>query len=189
MSFRPSRRKPAQGGPSPRKVRDGILRRLRRKLFRRGRWLAKLDPVMMHAVHFLAFWGAAFLTLCAALGLLSVFYQLVGSDLELESLGKEALVAAFASLFEGVGLWVALSVLHGGGRILLVPGLIVFIIYRLHHLTDWSGYEPGVILVFQLVIGYCAAMLFAGQFGTALVIALVFVASLGLVASLVKSLF
>jgi len=143
---------------------------------------------MMLAFHFLTFWGLAFLTLCAALASLSVFYQLVDSDLGLESLRKEAIVAAFASLFEGAGLWVVFSILHGGTRVLLFPGLIVFFIYRLHHLTDWSGYEPGVIIIFQLVIGYCGAMLFAGQFGTALVVLVVFIAALGLVASLVRNL-
>jgi hypothetical protein len=144
--------------------------------------------VMTHAVHLLAFWGIAFLTLSAALVALSVFYQLVGSDLELESWGKEAIVAGVASLFEGAGLWVVFSILHGGSRVLLFPGLIVFIIYRLHHLTDWSGYEPGVLIVFQLVIGYCCAMLLAGHFGTALLVSLIFIAALALVAGLVKNL-
>jgi hypothetical protein len=103
-------------------------------------------------------------------------------------LGKEAVVAGFASLFEGAGAWVAVSVLHGGARVLLVPAVIVFIIYRLDHLTDWSGYEPGVILVFQLIIGYCLAMLVAGHIGAALVVAALFVGALGLVAGLVKNL-
>jgi hypothetical protein len=144
---------------------------------------------MMQAVHFLVYWLLAFLTLCAALGLLSVFHQLIGSDLELETLGKEAFVAGFASLFEGGALWLVFSVLQGGGRVLLVPGIIVFIIYKLHHLTDWSGYEPGIILVFQLVIAYCGLMLFTGQLGTALLVAAVFVAALVLVAMLVRNLF
>jgi len=143
----------------------------------------------MQAVHFMVCWALAFLTLCAALGLLSVFYQLIGSDLGLETLGKEALVAGFASLFEGAALWLVFSVLHGGGHVLLVPGIIVFIIYRLHHLTDWSGYEPGIILVFQLIIAYCSIMLFTSHFGTALLVAVVFVAALVLVAMLVRNLF
>ena len=144
---------------------------------------------MAQALHFLAYWLVAFLTLCAALGLLSVFYQVVGSDLGLETLGKEALVAGFASLFEGAALWFVFSILHGGGRVLLVPGIIVFIIYKLHHLTDWSGYEPGILLVFQLAIAYCGIMLFTGQFGTALMVAVVFGIALGLVAMLVRNLF
>jgi hypothetical protein len=117
------------------------------------------------------------------------FYQFIGSELGLETLGKEAFVAGFASLFEGAALWLVLWGLHGGGRMLLVPGIIVFIIYRLHHLTDWSGYEPGIILVFQLVIAYCGVMLFTGQLGTALLVAVVFVAALVLVAMLVRNLF
>lgn len=143
---------------------------------------------MMHAVSLLVFWALAFVTLFGAVLALSVFYQLVGSDLDLESWGKEAVVAALASLFEGAGLWIVFSVLHGGGRVLLFPGVIVFVIYRLHHLTDWRGYEPGVILLFQLVIGYCGAMLFAGHFGAALLVTVVFVGALALVASLVRSL-
>ena len=142
----------------------------------------------MQAAHFLAFWGAAFLTLCAALFILGIFYDWVGSDLGLESLGKEALVAAFASFFEGLALWVVFSVLHGAGRLLVIPGIIVFIVYRLHHLTDWSGYEPGVILLFQIVLGYAAAMLLAGHFASALIVGVCFCAGLALVASLVKSL-
>jgi hypothetical protein len=68
---------------------------------------------MAQAIHFLVHWFMAFLTLCAALGVLNLFYRVIGSDLGLATLGKEALVAGFASLWEGAALWLAFSVLHG----------------------------------------------------------------------------
>jgi hypothetical protein len=141
-----------------------------------------------HTLHILGFWGLSFVTLAAALVAVSIFYQVVGSDLSLDSLRKEAAVAGFASLFEGLGLWVVISLLQGGARVLLFPGVVVFFIYRLTHLTDWSGYEPGVIILFQLVIAYCGVMLFSGHFAAALWAVVIFAAGLALVASLVRSL-
>jgi hypothetical protein len=43
--------------------------------------------------------------------------------------------------------------------------------------------------VFQLAIAYCGIMLFTGDFGTALLVAVVLGVALGLVAMLVRNLF
>ena len=48
----------------------------------------------MHAAMQLSvFWALAFVSLCTALVLLNLFYNLIGDGLELLSLGKEAMIA------------------------------------------------------------------------------------------------
>jgi len=64
---------------------------------------------MLPALHILALWALAFVTLCIALLLLAIFFALIENDIELHSLGKEAAIAAFAALIEGVSVWVVVT--------------------------------------------------------------------------------
>jgi len=140
------------------------------------------------AVHFFGYWAAAFVTLCLGLVLLSVFYRLIDSELGLHGLGKEAAIAGVASFFQGLGAWLIFTYAPGAGRAMLIPGLIVAIIYKLGHLTDWSGYEMGGIFLFQMVLWGVGALLFSGEFKIALALLLAFGIGLSIVASIAKSL-
>jgi hypothetical protein len=143
---------------------------------------------MMQAARFLICWGLAFATLCAALVLLNIFYNVIESDLELKSLGKEAALAGFASLFQGVTLWVIFWVVHGAGRLILVAGIIVAVLYRLGHLTEWSSYHVAGLLIFQLGLWSVLAALWSGHFAVALVIVAAFGGGLTIIASIARTL-
>jgi hypothetical protein len=71
---------------------------------------------------------------------------------------------------------------------MLIPGLIVAIIYKLGHITDWSGYEMGGIFLFQMVLWGVGALLFSGELKIALALLLAFGIGLSIVASIAKSL-
>jgi len=140
------------------------------------------------AAHFFGYWAAAFVTLCLGLVLLSVFYRLIDSELGLHGFGKEAALAGVASFFQGGGVWLIFTYAPGAGRAMIIPGLIVAILYKLGHMSDWSGYEMGGIFLFQMVLWGVGALLFSGQFKIALAVLLAFGISLSIVASIAKTL-
>jgi hypothetical protein len=140
------------------------------------------------AAHFFGYWVAAFVTLCLGLVLLSVFYRLIDSELGLHGLGKEAAIAGVASFFQGLGAWLIFTYAPGAGRAMLIPGLMAAIIYKLSHLSDWSGYEMGGIFLFQMVLWSVGALLFSGEFKIALAVLLAFGIGLSIIASLAKTL-
>ncbi|MGH7972217.1 MAG: hypothetical protein ACREIC_26185 [Limisphaerales bacterium] len=142
---------------------------------------------MIEVAHFGACWFVSFLSLTAALVLLSIFYSAIGSDLELKTMGKEAVLAGVASGVEALGLWVVLFLLHGGGRLMLVPGLIVVVLYRLGHLLEWSGHEIMGLLLFQVVLLAVGAALYYGHVGTAIGVLMGAGVLLWLVASFARS--
>jgi hypothetical protein len=148
----------------------------------------------MHpAIQLLVFWALAFLTLCAALTLLNVFYSLIGNDFTLRSLGQEAAIAGIASLVEGAGVWLLASFVPTASvpttsRALVVPALVVALIYKLGHLEDWSRYDVALFLVFQIVIVASGASLFLGHFQTAIIIVGIFGGILAVIASIARSL-
>ena len=125
---------------------------------------------MLPATDFFQFWGLAFLTLSVSLVLLSVFYRLIDTDLGLHSLRKEAVIATVASLAQGAGLWFTASLIPGGFRRQIIPGMIVAIIYILTHLEDWRGNEMGGIFLFQMVIWNVGFFMLAGEFKIAAII-------------------
>ena len=143
---------------------------------------------MLPATQFLEYWGLAFLTLSMALGLGSTFYRWMEMDLGLDSWRREARIALVASLVQGTGLWFTASLVPGGLRRQLIPAIMVAIIYRLMHLKDWSGYEIGVILFFQMVIWNTGAFAVAGDFKIAAMILGAALLCLGLIASVARSL-
>lgn len=143
----------------------------------------------MHAaLVLLGFWAFAFVSLCLALLLLNIYSDLIGYDFTLHSLGKELFLAGICSLIEAASVWVVITFLPGAARALIVPGLLIFVIYMLAHLEDWNRFDPGLVLMFQFVIGAIAVSLFGGNFGAALVIAVVFAGALAVIGSIAKGL-
>jgi hypothetical protein len=143
----------------------------------------------MHPViQFFVFWALAFVSLCAALVLLAIYYSLIGNDLTLRSLGQEAIIAGIASLIEGGSVWLVFTYVPAGARALFIPALAVAVLYKLSHLEDWSRYDVALFLVFQFVITSSGVSLFFGHVQSALIILAVFGAILAVVASISKSL-
>ncbi|MGD0812475.1 MAG: hypothetical protein ABSA83_02630 [Verrucomicrobiota bacterium] len=148
----------------------------------------------MHiALQLLLFWAVSFVTLCAALVLLGIFYGLIENDLELHSVGKEASVAGIASLIEGAGVWLVADVIPAaqrltGIRALIFPALIVAFIYKIAHLEDWRYGDVVLLLTFQFIISCSGALLVFGRFGPALLILAGFGALLALIAAFAKNL-
>lgn len=148
----------------------------------------------MHAaIELAAFWMVAFLTLCAAVVLMSIFGSAIESDMELLSPGKEALIAGTASLIEALGLWLIVLVISPtfralGLRAMIIPIIIVGLIYKIAHLESWSVWETGLLLAFQLAIGCLLAALISGLFQAAIMIVVGFGVVLALIAAFAKSL-
>jgi len=143
----------------------------------------------MHAaLILLGFWALAFVTLCLALLLLNIYSDLIGYDFMLHNLGKEALVAGICSLIEAASVWVVITYFPGATRGLIVPALLIFVIYMLAHLEDWNRFDPGLVLMFQFVIGAIAVSLFGGHFGAALIITVVFAGALAVIGSIARGL-
>jgi hypothetical protein len=91
---------------------------------------------------------------------------------ELLSLGKEAAIAAVASLVEAVSVWLLIAYVPGAARAMILPALIVACIYKVAHLEDWNRYEIILLLLFQVAIGCLGACLVLGQFQLAGVVVL-----------------
>ena len=143
---------------------------------------------MHQAINILEFWALAFLSLCAALVLLSIFFSLIENDLALHSVGNEAAIAAVASLIEGASVWVVVTYIPFGGRALFLPALVVAIVYKLAHLEDWSFYEIFALLMFQLVLGAMVTCLLFGHFSAAFGILFVFFICLAVIFAFMKGL-
>ena len=148
----------------------------------------------MHAaILLLTFWTLAFVTLCAAVALMSIFYGLIENDLELHSLGKEAVIAGIASLIEGAGVWLVVLFIPVayralGLRALIIPAIIVALIYKIVHLEDWSRYEVLLLLMFLVVIGNLVASFIFGHFEAAIIVLGGFGLVLAVIAGFAKSL-
>jgi hypothetical protein len=148
----------------------------------------------MHAaLQLLLFSTVAFVTLSAALVLLSIFYGLIENDLELHSPGKEAAIAGVASLIEGAGVWLVVwgipAAQRGlGMRALFVPAIVVALIYKIAHLEDWGRGDVLLLLMFQSVIVCSGALLVFGRFGLALLILAGFGIILAVIAGFARSL-
>jgi hypothetical protein len=141
----------------------------------------------------LAFWAVAFLSLCAAVALLGIFYSLIETDLALHSLGKEVVVAGIASHIEGMGVWLIVLFIPVSSRALalrsmIIPTIAVALIYKIVHLEDWSRYETILLLVFQIAIGCLVTSLVFGRFEAALFIAVGFGVALAVIAGVARNL-
>lgn len=143
----------------------------------------------MHpAVILVGFWALAFISLCLAVVLLNIYATLIDYDFMLHSLGKEAILAGVCSLIEAVSIWAVQTYLPTASRALIVPAMVVFMIYLLAHFEDWNKYDPGLVLLFQFVIGLVAMCLFGGHFGAALIITMVFAGALAVIGGIAKAL-
>ena len=119
-------------------------------------------------LHFFECWALAFLTLSAAILALSVYSAVIGNDLELMTLGKEAIVVAIASFIEAAGIWLIMLFAPAALRAMIIPGLVVSIIYKFSHLESWSRYEIIGLLLFQLVLSATIASLILGKYEQAI---------------------
>ncbi|HEY1660820.1 MAG TPA: hypothetical protein VGI03_00230 [Verrucomicrobiae bacterium] len=148
----------------------------------------------MHAaIELAAFWAIAFLTLSAAVVLLNIFCNVIENDMELLSVGKEAIISGLASLIEALGAWLIVlfipaSLRPMGLRAMIVPLIIVGLIYRVAHLESWSIFEVGLLLAFQLAAGCLVATLISGHFLAAIMVVAVFGVMLAILASFAKNL-
>lgn len=143
----------------------------------------------MHpALILLALWFLAFLSLCLALLLLNLYSNLIDYDFMLHSLGKEALLAGICSLIEAVSIWAVATYLPGAARALILPAMVVFMIYLIAHFEDWNKHDPGLVLIFQLMIGVVAMCLFGGHFGAAVIVAIAFAGALAVIGAIAKAL-
>lgn len=143
----------------------------------------------MHPAFILVgFWALAFISLCLALLLMNIYANLIDYDFMLHSLGKEAILAGICSLIEAASIWAVATYLPGAARALIVPAMVVFVIYLLAHFEDWNKYDPGLVLLFQLVIGLVAMCLFGGHLGAAVIIVIVFAGALAVIGAIAKAL-
>ena len=143
---------------------------------------------MHNALMILAFWSIAFVTLCSALALLNIFYGVIGNDLFLHGAGKEAGIAAAASLVEGGGVWLIVHYVPSAARALVVPLIVVVLIYKVGHFEDWNTGDALFLLLFQVVIGFFAASLLGGRFESAFFILVMFGIMLGVISFFTKNL-
>ena len=148
----------------------------------------------MHAaIELLAFWLVAYLTLCLALVLTSVFGNVIESDMEFLSLGKESVLAGVASLIEATSVWLIvlfISPEYRGGalRAMIVPLIVVALVYKIAHFESWTVIECGLLLAFQVAIGCLIASLIAGHFFAAIMVVAVCGIILAIVANFAKNL-
>jgi hypothetical protein len=144
---------------------------------------------MHFAIQLLAFWSFAFVTLCSAVLLLNIFDSIIGNDLTLHSVGREAAIAGSASFVEAACLWLVVTYAPQAiGRAIVVPALIVALIYKIAHLEDWSKGDVFMLLTFQLLTACVAAIMLTGHFLAAVFLLLVFAAILAVIASFMKGL-
>jgi hypothetical protein len=147
-------------------------------------------PIMHAALHIFEFWALAFVSLCATLVLLDIFWDLIEQDLCLQTLGKEAVIAGIASLIEAIGLWLILTFANSplGMRGMIIPGLFVGVIYKIAHFEDWTRYEIICLLMFQLIVTTIGAGLLMAHFAMAITVAIIFAFILAVIAGFVRGL-
>jgi len=143
----------------------------------------------MHPVFILlGLWAFAFVSLCLALLLLNICSNLIDYDFTLNGLRKEAILAGICSLIEAVSVWIVATYIPAATRALILPALLIFVIYMLAHLEDWNRFDPGLVLLFQFVIGAIAVSLFGGHIGAAVIITVVFAGVLAVIAGIARGL-
>jgi len=143
----------------------------------------------MHAaIQLGVYWVLAFLSLGIALLLLSIFFGLIGNDLELRSAGAEAAIAGVSSFIEALSFWLVVTFIPAGSRALIIPVVIVALIYKIAHYEDWGRFDVFMFLVFQAVVGFFGVSLFFGHFQTAIIVLIGFGGVLTIIALFARSL-
>ena len=142
----------------------------------------------MHAVLQLAiYWLLAFLSLAVALLLLSIYFGLIGNDLELRGVGVELAIAGVSSLIEAVSFWLVITFIPAGSRALIFPVVVVALIYKVSHYEDWGRFDIFMLLAFQAAIGFFGVSLLFGHFQDAIYIFVGFGVFLAVIAVIAKS--
>jgi hypothetical protein len=131
---------------------------------------------------------AAFLSLGMAVVLPNIYYGLIGNDLELRSLGKEAAIAGVASLVEASALWLITLFVPGALRAMIFPAIVAALIYKIAHFEDWSRYDAFMLLAFQAVIAFVGVPLIYGRFLAAILILVGFAVFLAVIGNFARSL-
>jgi len=172
------------GFPNPEKLKNGAAR---------CGIIMLLAYVMHAAIELASFWTVAFLTLAVAVVLLSIFGDVIESDLELLSLGKEAVIAGIASLIEATGIWLIVLFVPAMSRglalrAMIIPVITVALIYKMAHLESWSVHEAGLLIAFQVGLICLVASLISGHFLSAIMVVAVIGIVLAVIASFAKSL-
>jgi len=121
---------------------------------------------------FVVIWIGAFATLGGALVLLSLYFRILGTDLSLNSMPKELTLALTASAVQAVAVWFVLPFLQGvppsansSRALLLIPGLVSLLLYKLAHLADWDQYESPGLCSFQFALLLIGGLFVTGDFG------------------------
>ena len=121
--------------------------------------------------------------------LLNFFCSLIDSDLDMDSVGKEAAVAGVASAVQGADFWLSASLFQGQPfRRLVIPGLIVTNVYWLAHRPEWRSYEVGGIAYFQMALLATGLCLVRGGIQLAVMFLGLFIVGLFIIAGIAKSL-
>jgi hypothetical protein len=141
------------------------------------------------AIKFFTCWAVAFGTLGAALVLLAAYYRVLDADLGLRTIGKEFWIAAIASLIQGAGLWLFLSLVPGVRVLLIIPAAAVAVVYKLGHMEDWGLYEGFGLFLSQVFIVSALRSLIAGQFGMVAITLTIFGVCVAFIAGIVKGVF
>jgi hypothetical protein len=149
-----------------------------------------LPSGLLHSpVYTLVFWRGAFLSLGLALIALNAFWEVIDSDSECLSLGKELVLACAASGIEGVAVWALAAFVPAAlGRGILVPLIVVWVLYRIAHYESWGSYDPSMLVMLQIVIVLGAVALILGHFQLAFMIIGGCALFLAIYAAIVKSL-
>jgi hypothetical protein len=142
---------------------------------------------------FLMLWIAAIASLGAAIWLLSLYFRLLGTDLELNSFRKEFVLALIVSACQTGAISLVLPFMHRtphtlatGRGVYVVPMLCCALLYKAAHIADWEQYEPMALAFFQGVIALVCGMAVMGQFGFATFVLTGFATALLVIGSIVK---
>jgi hypothetical protein len=147
--------------------------------------------IQSHA--FLPLWLGAFASLGIALILLSTYFRVLGTDLALNRITQELVLALVVSAAQAGVLRFVLPYVHGAQHaassargVFIFPMLFCILLYRLAHLAEWDQYEPLGLAFFQYIVAYVGVLVFSGDFGLATFVLTGFAMALLLIGAFVK---
>ncbi len=142
---------------------------------------------------FLLVWLGAFGTLVVSLGLLLLYFRILGSDLELNSRPAELILALVTSAAQAGGYWAMQLLLRGLPASLarvhaetVIPACAVVLFYKLAHVMKWDRYDVLGLLSFQFVVYLIASLLLDREIGAAVLVLSAFALALVLIGGAAK---
>jgi len=140
---------------------------------------------------FALLWVGAFASLVLALLLLSQYFRFLGTDLSLNSMPKELILALVASAAQAGPVWFVLPFLHGAPpssarAVFLIPALVSILFYKLAHPVDWDQYESPGLATFQFVILFVGGSFITGGVGLAVLVLTAFATALLVIGWIIK---